>query len=264
MAVVETHGENYRHGLASDKADSQQESVSIASIMGSSSEVQLLPDGDRSPLGQRQRMLSAMVKDKYRNFAELAVGESSSSYHIVTIPRGTSVVIAAPHAGAIEPGTSEIARAIAGAELSLYLFEGRRDHDNRDLHLTSINFDEPRGMRLVSEAEMVVAVHGGASEHRSAVYLGGRNEAVRKTLSESLVASGFDVGEHAEVGLQGNHPDNICNRGRSGAGVQLEVSRALRLELFPSLLAKGRAAPRRRFHEFVRAVRHGLGLKNVN
>jgi phage replication-related protein YjqB (UPF0714/DUF867 family) len=205
-------------------------------------------------------MLPDMPKDKYKNFAELAAAENAGAYRIVTVHRGTGAVIAAPHAGAIEPGTSEIARAIAGAELSLYLFEGRRAQDNGELHITSTNFDEPQGLQLVSGAEMALAVHGEGSEHESVVYMGGRDAAVREALSGRLKAAGFHVGEHADPDLQGVHPNNICNRGLSGAGVQLELSRALRLELFPSLSAKGRAAPRKRFHEFVRAVRLGLGL----
>jgi phage replication-related protein YjqB (UPF0714/DUF867 family) len=60
--------------------------------------------------------------------------------------------------------------------------------------------------------------------------------------------------------LQGVSRENICNRGRSGAGVQLELSEALRAEFFPSLDAKGRLAPRQRFYDFVSAVRNALGL----
>jgi phage replication-related protein YjqB (UPF0714/DUF867 family) len=64
-------------------------------------------------------------KDKYFTFAELAAGEDPSAYRIVSMPRGSAVAIIAPHGGNIEPGTSELARAVAGQELSLYLFEGR-------------------------------------------------------------------------------------------------------------------------------------------
>lgn len=205
-------------------------------------------------------MLPDMPRDKYKNFAELAAVENASAYRIVTVSRETNAVIAAPHAGAIEPGTSEIARAIAGAELSLYLFEGRKSLDNGELHITSTNFDEPQGLQLVRGAEMALAVHGEANENESVVYMGGRHAAAQEALGERLKAAGFHVDKHADPELQGVHPNNICNRGLSGAGVQLELSRALRLELFPSLSAKGRVAPRRRFHEFVRAVRLGLGL----
>jgi phage replication-related protein YjqB (UPF0714/DUF867 family) len=198
--------------------------------------------------------------DKYRSFAELSAAENAGAYRIVALQRGSLVAVVAPHAGGIEPGTSEIARAIAGTELSLYLFEGRKVQGNSDLHITSTNFDEPQGLQLASGAQVVLAVHGEVSETRPVVYLGGRDQALGQTLGRHLEAGGFQVEAHNNPELQGVHPENICNRGQSAAGVQLEVSRALRLELFPSLLAKGRAAPRQRFHEFVRAVRQGLSL----
>ena len=56
------------------------------------------------------------MTDKYRTFAELAANESPESYRIVTTDRGSQVAVAALHGGAIEPGTSEIARAIAGLQ----------------------------------------------------------------------------------------------------------------------------------------------------
>lgn len=203
-----------------------------------------------------------MSSDKYQNFAELSAAEDAAGYRIVPVPRGSEIVVMAPHGGSIEPGTSEIARAVAGSELTLYLFEGRKDAGNRDLHVTSTNFDEPQGLQLAGSGQLVLAVHGEGSEDRAVVYLGGRDRALGSRLKARLEAFGFKVETHADASLQGTHPQNICNRGASGAGVQLELSKALRLELFPSLLPKGRAAPRKRFHEFVRAVREGLGLPN--
>jgi len=52
---------------------------------------------------------------------------------------------------------------------------------------------------------------------------------------------------------------NLCNRGQSGAGVQLELSRALRRSLFESLTPSGRARPTPYFTAFVDALRLGLG-----
>jgi phage replication-related protein YjqB (UPF0714/DUF867 family) len=53
------------------------------------------------------------------------------------------VAVIAPHGGGIEPGTSELATAIAGDDFSLYLFEGLKSAGNGELHITSTNFDEP-------------------------------------------------------------------------------------------------------------------------
>lgn len=202
------------------------------------------------------------MADTYKNFAELHAAEETKAYRIITRPLGSSIAVIAPHGGGIEPGTSELARAIAGAELSLYIFEGRKQLGNKALHITSHVFDEPQGLGLVATAAVVLAIHGEANKHHAAIYLGGRDEALSTTLGEHLQNAGFNVERHANSDLQGVSRANICNRGQSGAGVQLELSECLRLELFPSLDAEGRAAPRKRFHEFVRALRAGLGLPN--
>ena len=54
------------------------------------------------------------VPDKYASFALLAEAETEGTdYRIHTAPQPSPIVIIAPHGGAIEPGTSEIAAAIA-------------------------------------------------------------------------------------------------------------------------------------------------------
>lgn len=65
--------------------------------------------------------------------------------------------------------------------------------------------------------------------------------------------------EPADRKLQGLDPqNNICNRGAVGAGVQLELSRAVRETLFESLTREGRKHPRPRFKAFVDAVARSL------
>ena len=82
--------------------------------------------------------------DTYNSFANLAKhAEEGRDFKVRTQERLGTTVIIAPHGGGIEPGTSEIAEAIAGNDLSLYLFEGIRDENNRELHITSTRFDEP-------------------------------------------------------------------------------------------------------------------------
>jgi phage replication-related protein YjqB (UPF0714/DUF867 family) len=58
--------------------------------------------------------------------------------------------------------------------------------------------------------------------------------------------------------MKGEEPSNICNRGTSTMGVQLEISRGLRLKLFPSLSRSGRKKRTERFHMFVDAVKDAL------
>lgn len=202
------------------------------------------------------------MADRYNNFSDLHASEGAQAYRLVSLPRGTEFAVIAPHGGAIEPGTSELARAIAGTELTMYLFEGRLKKGNKEaLHITSHKFDEPEGLATVATAMKVLALHGESNKQAAVVYLGGRDEELGATLRQHLEAAGFTVGRHADPGMQGIDRDNICNRGQSGAGVQLEMSEALRLQLFPSLDREGRAAPQERFYDFVKAVRAGLGLR---
>jgi phage replication-related protein YjqB (UPF0714/DUF867 family) len=166
--------------------------------------------------------------DKYRNFQELEASEPADAWRIVPRPLGTDVAIIAPHGGGIERGTSELATAIAGAELSLYLFEGLKTYANSELHITSSHFDEPQGMAIVRSAMMVVALHGAAGK-KPVVYLGGLNMEPGQAIAGRLQAAGFDVDRHP--GLQGASSANICNRGTSGQGVQLELTMSLRAVL---------------------------------
>ena len=67
------------------------------------------------------------MADRSPDFATLAAAhEQDRDYRITVQDRGTRVVILAPHGGMIEPETASIARAVAGDDLSFYLFEALR------------------------------------------------------------------------------------------------------------------------------------------
>ena len=139
-----------------------------------------------------------------------------------------AVAVLAPHGGRIEGRTSEIARLIAGDEHRLYLFEGlRMTGDNFDrLHLASHRFDEPRALDLISSCDTVVAVHGYAASGPD-VLLGGLNEGLKREIAQALARTGFSCLTDGHR-FPGRDPRNICNRGRSGEGVQIELSEDLR------------------------------------
>ncbi|MBK8324852.1 MAG: poly-gamma-glutamate hydrolase family protein [Betaproteobacteria bacterium] len=197
------------------------------------------------------------MADKYANFADLARVEASDAYAIRLRNMGSHVVIAAPHGGAIEPGTSEIAIALASEDLSYYLFEGRKPSANSELHITSSNFDEPHCLQLVTTAIVVLAIHGEA-RNDPVVFLGGRNVDLAATMGETLTGAGFVVDTHANPALQGRDPSNIVNRGLARAGVQLEISRGLRKQFFVSLQSAGRAQSTHLLEQFTLAVRGAL------
>lgn len=197
--------------------------------------------------------------DRYANFEALqAEQREDQDFRVRTALREEAkIAVVAPHGGAIEPGTSELAIAISGSDLSFAVFEGIKAKKNRDLHITSTNFDEPRCVNVVAQAIAAVTIHGEASQGAVA-YIGGADRALRKHISKSLSDAGFDVQEHQDPALQGTSPANICNRGTSGGGVQLELSRGLRSTLFESLDSKGRDRQTHTFFEFVEALRQGL------
>jgi phage replication-related protein YjqB (UPF0714/DUF867 family) len=150
-------------------------------------------------------------------------------YAVHVMPRERSpVAVLAPHGGRIEGRTSDIARLIAGDEHGLYLFEGlRMSGDNFDcLHLASHWFDEPRALDLVCGCDTVVAVHGYAAPGPD-VLLGGLDERLKEAMAQALAGIGISCVTDGHR-FPGRHPRNICNRGRSGEGVQLELSEQLR------------------------------------
>jgi phage replication-related protein YjqB (UPF0714/DUF867 family) len=173
------------------------------------------------------------MADRYASFSALSRHEREGvDYAIVSEDRHSPVAVIAPHGGYIEPGTTEIARAIAGDRLSFYSFVGLRPgRPHGDLHITSRLFDEPRCLALLAHSEVAIAVHGRTDiDDPLLVYLGGLDTALRDRLRETLATKGFEA-RHDAQRYPGLHARNVCNRGRSGRGVQMELPRSLRRRL---------------------------------
>jgi len=202
----------------------------------------------------------SQMADKYKKFEELAAAEKAGLDFQVRLRTGCcdATAVIAPHGGGIEPGTSELADAIAGEDLSFYAFEGIKKAGNAVLHLTSGRFDEPQGVALVAASHSVIALHGEDSQE-PVVFLGGLDERLRARIRASLEAESFVVRTHDNANLQGLDKNNICNRGLSGRGVQLELSHGLRASFFRSLDLSGRKNPTKQFHAFVNAMRRSVG-----
>lgn len=164
------------------------------------------------------------MADRYRNFEELSSCESEFGVHVQD--RASEVTILAPHGGRIEPNTSEVAALIAGDHYNLFCFNGLKENDNRDLHITSHRFDHPQALSLVSRSSYVVAVHG-CTVNKPVVYLGGLDEQLIRQISYELENLQLNC-EWGNDRFKGTHRSNICNRGRLKRGVQLELSRGVR------------------------------------
>jgi phage replication-related protein YjqB (UPF0714/DUF867 family) len=168
--------------------------------------------------------------EDFRGYGDLAARYVEGvDYAVEVLHREASrVAVLAPHGGRIEGRTSDMARLIAGDDHQLYLFEGlRTSGDNFDcLHLKSHRFDEPRALDLVASCDIVVSVHGYAAAGPDAL-LGGLDEGLKQGVARALTAIGFTCLSDGHR-FPGRDPRNICNRGRLGAGLQLELSEGLR------------------------------------
>jgi phage replication-related protein YjqB (UPF0714/DUF867 family) len=200
------------------------------------------------------------MPDTYPNFATLEQHERSGIDYAVLVRRAEpAFAIVAPHGGGIEPGTSEIADAIAVQRWSFYSFEGLKQSGNRILHITSTCFDEPMCLVMLSDTSRVVTIHGEESdEDGEGVFVGGLDLELGTSIGSLLKVAGFDVRTHPDPNLQGLDPKNICNRGTAGKGVQLELSHSVRETLFESLTREGRKHPTPRFKVLVDAVARSL------
>ena len=123
------------------------------------------------------------MADRYRSFADLAAHEKEDlDFRIRSDERHGTAAVIAPHGGGIEPGTSELAEAIAGDDLSFYSFEGLKKRGNGVLHITSSRFDEPNALALVAASPAAVALHGELDCPDQVVFLGGLDKELGKRI----------------------------------------------------------------------------------
>ena len=170
---------------------------------------------------------------KYRSFSHLAVNEEEGVDYQISHRIGPSkYAVVAIHGGGIEPGTTEIADAIAGNQHSFYTFSGIKKSGNAHLHITSHLFDEPKARDLVKGAAIVLSIHG-CWDAEPIVYIGGRHNQLKRQLSTTLEKAGFRLEKSRRY--PGLSPFNICNRGRLAKGVQIEISAGLRRLFFQDL-----------------------------
>lgn len=195
--------------------------------------------------------------DRYCCFDELRMHETGGrDFRIRLRQRESQFAIMAPHGGGIERGTSQLAEAIAGDEHSFYVFEGIKHRNNPRLHITSDRFDEPQALDMVRKTHTVITVHGAKGQNQ-AVYTGGLHHDLEMRIQEALVAAGFTAEHDPSPTRQGRGKTNICNRGYGGKGVQLELTRGLRKQMFDPV-DNGRWLPNEIFRQFVMAVRSAL------
>jgi phage replication-related protein YjqB (UPF0714/DUF867 family) len=193
--------------------------------------------------------------DKYLNFNQLLSTEKKDvDFRKRVKQRNSGWVILAPHGGGIEPGTSELAIAIARFNHSLYTFEGIKKSDNRTLHITSTQFDDPHLLKLLNSSNGTIAIHG-CSGNEQIAYVGGLHDGIRDKIIAQLSENGIKVTISSNRLLQGRDMNNICNRNSVGKGLQIELTEGLRNAMFVSLTRAGRKIRTKLFKIFVGTIR---------
>jgi phage replication-related protein YjqB (UPF0714/DUF867 family) len=81
---------------------------------------------------------------------------------------------------------------------------------------------------------------------------------LRKRIQQRLTGAGFNAVDNDSSKYPGRDPANICNICGRGMGIQLEISRGLRAQLFKDLTPQGRSLPTEDFDRFVRAIQDAL------
>jgi phage replication-related protein YjqB (UPF0714/DUF867 family) len=215
-----------------------------------------MPEDPASGTGRSCIQPPMLRMDKYSSFEHLSANESEGSdYEIHLRPGSSGIAIISIHGGAIEPGTSEIADAVAGTDHSFYTFKGIKKRANQDLHITSTLFDEPCAIEIVSRSEAVISIHGCSAEEEY-VQVGGSDAGLRECVLEKLRGAGFRV-LRGVSNLRGIDGRNICNRCERRMGVQLEISKGLRAAMFWDA-SRGTAQVSGILHEFTGAVRAAI------
>ncbi len=156
-------------------------------------------------------------------------------------------IVLALHGGGIEPGTSEIALAVAGyhpatfAHASdcfglhdLWIFEGLLADCNSKLHVTSTHYDDPIALKLVQISKRCLSLHGlSDTAANGKIQIGGLDTELMNIVLEELTAAGIPAAtSNDDADTNGNNPENICNKTTTGAGVQLEMGKTYRESLF--------------------------------
>lgn len=186
--------------------------------------------------GANAHSTSVGDQDHYRSFEELARNNVAGKDYEIQIQRFNSpVLVMAFHGGLIEPGTTELGEELSRGEFNFYTFIGKKNRDvhepsftSADLHLTSARFDEPQLLKLTSESQSCVALHGFGGEEAD-FCVGGANPEMRKAFVSKL-GSALPEYRSCELccppynGVSLKNPANRCQT----TGVQIEMSPAVR------------------------------------
>jgi phage replication-related protein YjqB (UPF0714/DUF867 family) len=222
--------------------------------------------GDRREPAQQPLAAAGTVAEYPSMTALRKVEKAGVAYDLAWTITNSPLVVIAPHGGAIELRTSEITSAIAGVKIdgtplddppsdgtqhAQCQFMGKLPAgQNGRLHVTSEHWDVEECLILIGQRTHALSIHG-ANKPDKVAYIGGRDTATGAELATALRAAGFTVVQPAPADIAGTSVDNFVNKDADGAGVQLELTTDLRMELFPTKAGP----PSQRGKAFADAVR---------
>lgn len=171
------------------------------------------------------RQLEAELQPHYNSASQLTQQETANQDFEIRTRQGASPeIVIAIHGGHLQPGTTELADAVAGNRHSFYSFVSLRPEIDQSLYVASTQFDEAIAQQMVQRSQSVLSIHG-CRGNTAYIRVGGLDEERRQSIADALLQADFVVASDLDRGL---HPNNICNLGLTGRGVQIEVSRGLR------------------------------------
>lgn len=202
--------------------------------------------------------------DRYSDFKELKQNTiKNKDWRIVTKHRkDNNILLTAIHGGGIEPGTTELARRISNVgKYDFYSFEGLRQSNNDQLHITSTNYDEHQLIRMLKKSKETVSIHGFSGDD-PIVYIGGKDTNMAKSIAKQLRKEGFTVKESPKR-INAQSEDNFVNKNDTDSGVQLELTTAQRKEFFKyqkldKATRKNSNKYTKDFYKFAQAVNKGI------
>lgn len=214
------------------------------------------------------------MTDLYANYAALAAANTEGVDYTRTAitPSGATWAAIAIHGGGIEGGSGEMAKEVSqtGTRMAYYQFAGIKAANNSDLHITASNFDEPQALALVAATKRCLSFHGmTGTDGLPQTAVGGLDATLTAAVIAALNRAGFaTITTPSE--LAGTDPTNICNKTSTSAGVQLEMSKALRDSFFPpgmnTLAGRATGARTETFYRYASAIRAamlGRGLMSL-
>ena len=186
------------------------------------------------------------MEDKYWSFEELKLEEKcwKDFQNYGSFFGDAKISLLAIHGWWIEPWTEEIVRDlydILSDISSFYVFAGRKNSGNKDLHIKSIHFDDPLAIAVVSSSEFCCSFHGFDSEDLH-IIVWGIDEKLKQEFAEIFQKKlknnnlqDIKIEIRSEWKFSATDEKNIVNCSRLQKGIQLELSNGLRKEFFVDL-----------------------------